>query len=303
MGLPLAGLLTGPLLACLALVLVNPGPQWVRRWTFLHSVPRPALVLWQAGTVSALVATVGAGVVTAWQLGDIGGGHPVLLTLQVLALLFALNVVARLLWGVVSVARQTTARRARHRHSVDLLARVDASAELAEVDAQDVRVLAEAMPMAYCLPGVRGSRLVLTTGTLQQLGRPELAAVLAHERAHLRARHDVLLDWFASVHRAFPHVVRSDVALDEGRLLVEMLADDAARREVGSVPVARALVRMAGSPVPQAALGAADVGTLERVQRLGASEGSTWLSVCVYALAVGLVALPVAIMVGMLVLL
>ncbi|MVA74574.1 M48 family metalloprotease [Auraticoccus sp. F435] len=294
-------MLTGPLLACLALVLVNPGPQWVRTWTFLHSVPRPALVLWQAGTVSALVATVGAGVVTAWQLGHLGDGHPVLAALQVLALLFALNVVVRLVWGVVSVARQTASRRARHRRAVDLLAEVDsAGGALTGLDASGVRVLAEAMPMAYCLPGMRQSRLVVSTGTLEQLDRTELAAVLAHERAHLRARHDVVLDWFASVHRAFPLVVRSDVALDEGRLLVEMLADDAATRRVGSVPVARALVRMAGSHVPVAALGAGDVGTVERVRRLAGSRGGSLLSAAVYALAAGLVALPVAIMVVLL---
>lgn len=292
---PLVGVLAGPLLAGLALVLVAPGPQWVRRWTFLHDVPRPATVLWQAGTVSALVAAVGAGVVTAWQLSVLGGGHPLLTALMVLALLFSLNVVVRLLWGVVVVSRQTAQRRARHRRSVDLLATVAPAGALEPgVDASGVRVLAEAMPMAYCLPGVRGSRLVVSTGTLEQLERSELAAVLAHERAHLRARHDVVLDWFASVHRAFPLLVRSDVALDECRLLVEMLADDAARREVGSVPVARALVRMAGSPVPRAALGAGEVATLERVRRLSDPRERPVLAAAVYALAAGLVALPVA---------
>lgn len=272
-----------PLLAVLALVLVKPGPSWVRRWRFLYEVPRAATVLWQAGTVSALIAALGAGSITAWQLWDSGADHPVLAIAMVLALLFVLNVVARLAWAIVVVTRQTSARRARHRRSVDLLA---------DVDEAGVHVLAEAMPMAYCLPGVGRSRLVLSTGTLEQLDRSELAAVLAHERAHLRARHDVVLDWFASVHRAFPLVVRSDVALDETRLLVEMLADDAARREVGSVPVARALVAMAGSPVPADALGAADLGALQRIQRLGRQPHRRWLSTAVYLLAAALVLLP-----------
>ncbi|RCK70311.1 M56 family peptidase [Desertihabitans brevis] len=293
-----SGWLVAPVLAGLALVLVKPGPSWVRRWRFLHLVPRPATVLWQAGTLSALIATVGAGGVAAWQLWHLGEGHPVVAVLMVAAAAFALNVVVRLVWGVVVVTRQSTTRRIRHRRSVDLLARVDAAAPTVRGIAADrVRVLAEAMPMAYCLPGVRQSRLVVSTGTLEQLHGDELEAVLAHERAHLRARHDVVLDWFASVHRAFPHVVRSDVALDEGRLLVEMLADDAARREVGSVPVARALVRMAGSPVPTEALGAAGPGLVERVRRLSDDREHRALSVAVYALAAVLVASPVGILV------
>ena len=47
-------------------------------------------------------------------------------------------------------------------------------------------------PMAYCLAG-RQPTVVLTTGTLSVLDPGQLAAVLAHERAHLASRHHLLM--------------------------------------------------------------------------------------------------------------
>lgn len=280
-------MLAGPLLAVFALVLVSPGPLWVRRWRFLHRVPRAALVLWQAGTVAALVASVGAGVTIGVALWEQGLEHPAWTVLLGLVLLFSANVVARLAWSVVVIARQTARRRRRHRDAVDLLARVE--------EGSGIRVLAEAMPIAYCLPGLRRSRVVLSEGTLATLAPAEVDAVLAHERAHLRARHDVVLDFFAALHHAFPLAVRSEVALQEGRLLVEMLADDAARRRAGRVPLARALVHLAGAPSPEAAIAASGPGLAARLDRLEEDLTATprALAVATYLLAAGLVLVPV----------
>ncbi|NYI71121.1 Zn-dependent protease with chaperone function [Naumannella cuiyingiana] len=280
-------ILVGPLLAVLALILVLPGPAWVRHWAFLDRVPRAAIVLWQAGTVAALVAAVGAGVRVGLDLWQHRPAERVWVAAMALAALFAGSVVVRLVWSVVAVARETGHRRARHRAAVDIVAR--ASRE------RGLRVLAEAAPMAYCLPGLRDARVVLSQGTLDTLAPDEVAAVLAHERAHLRARHDVVLDFFTALHRAFPHAVRSDIALTECRELVEMLADDAARRRVGPESLARALVSMAGSPVPRHALGAGGQ-VLRRVRRLRHDHAHPVLAAGVYALAAGLVALPAVIL-------
>ncbi|TDD13757.1 hypothetical protein E1294_39770 [Nonomuraea diastatica] len=40
----------------------------------------------------------------------------------------------------------------------------------------------------YCVPG-RHSQMVITTGAMRSLGPEQVAAVLAHEQAHLRGRH------------------------------------------------------------------------------------------------------------------
>ena len=71
---------------------------------------------------------------------------------------------------------------------------------------------------------------------------------------------------------AFPRWVRSDVALEQARTLVELLADDDARRRNGPRPLARALVALAGAPAPEAALAAAKSATVLRVQRLADPE-------------------------------
>jgi len=150
--------------------------------------------------------------------------------------------------------------------------------------------------VAYCVPAVRQSRVVLSDGALRALAPDEVAAVLAHEEAHLRARHDLVLDTFTALHRAFPIAVRSNVPLDEARLLVELLADDAARRRTGAVPLARALVAMAAAPVPRFAMGVS-YGTVVRVSRLAEDvRPHRLLSAGIYLLALGLVALPVVIL-------
>ncbi|GAA1429299.1 M56 family metallopeptidase [Microlunatus lacustris] len=284
-------------LGVLGLVLAGPGPLWVERWRFLHRVPRAAVVLWQAGAVAALVSVVGAGLAVAVPVAARGWGEldalPLLeLLLSALLAVFTAVVVLRLGWSLVAVARDTAARRRRHRAAVDLLGRVEESYSL-----PGLRVLAEQLPVAYCLPGLRGSRVVLSSGTLTALGTEEVRAVVAHESAHVRARHDLVLDTFTALHRAFPIAVRSEIPAQQCRLLVEMLADDAARRLTGAVPLARALVTLAGAPTPAGTLGAGGSGTAERIARLAEpARPHRLLSTAVYLLACGLVVFPVLIM-------
>jgi Zn-dependent protease with chaperone function len=192
----------------------------------------------------------------------------------------------RLLWAAGRVAVGTRARRKRHRDLVDVLATPDGLIP-------GLRVLAEETPLAYCLPALRGSRVVVSVGALDRLDDSELRAVLAHEQAHLRARHDLVLEAFTSLHMAFPRWVRSDVALDQARTLVELLADDDARRRTGALPLARALVALAGSPAPEAALAAAQSSTVLRVQRLADPEpNARLLSAVTYTGAVLLLVAP-----------
>ena len=158
-------------------------------------------------------------------------------------------------------------------------------------DLDGVRVLPSAEPLAYCLPGMR-SRVVLSRGTLDALADRELAAILRHERAHLRARHDLVLEAFVAVHAAFPRVARSGNALSAVRLLVELLADDAAVRATGATPLARALVTCAAGPTPAGALAAGGPTTVIRVRRLSGPPNSLLLSVAAYASAAAILVLP-----------
>lgn len=288
-------LLVAGLLAVGAAVLVGPGPLWVARWTFLRRVPRAAVVLWQAGAVAALACVFG-GAAIVWRRASAAGWDLPWWdgVLTGLVVVFAVVVAARLGWALVRVVASTGARRRRHRDLVDLLAAGTAADGELAVQAPGLRVLAETRPLAYCLPGLRESRVVLSVGTLARLSAAEVAAVLAHERAHLRARHDVVLATFDAVHQAFPHAVRSEMPAEQSRLLVEMLADDAAVRTVGRVPLGRAMVALAGSTVPEAGLGAGPRSTRVRLERLSVPDDgrAALLAAGVYALAAGLVAAP-----------
>ena len=124
---------------------------------------------------------------------------------------------------------------------------------------------------AYCLPGLFSRIVVLSVGTVELLGRGELAAVLAHERAHLRERHDLVLLPFSALRRAFPRSAMCVEAQRSVALLVEMLADDHALRGRPARELVSALVRFgtAGTcPAPAGALAAGEGDMTARVARL-----------------------------------
>jgi beta-lactamase regulating signal transducer with metallopeptidase domain len=153
---------------------------------------------------------------------------------------------------------------------------------------------------AYCVPGLR-SQIVISAGTLKVLDQAELAAVLAHERAHVRARHDLVLLPFCALARAFPRARLVRRARATVALLVEMLADDQALRQRPARELATALLRVGVSgagQTPWGALAAADDEVVARVTRLLTPQAR--LSVPAQALicsaAAVLVAVPVTLL-------
>jgi Zn-dependent protease with chaperone function len=248
------------LLGLIGLALAGPVPALLGRSGWLLPVPRAGVVLWQALALAASLAVLGAGLsVALWLRLDGDGALRTVAAVVVLCL--TLVVLGRLVWSTCRVAVDTRARRRRHRHLVDLLGSRSG-------ERPDLRILKQEAPMAYCLPALGNHRLVLSEGALACLGGPEVAAVLAHEQAHVRARHDLVLEGFSVLHHAFPRGVRSEVPLHQAQVMVEMLADDAARARVGAAPLARALVSLAGQRIPTSGLGAADRCVVVRLERL-----------------------------------
>lgn len=279
--------MTPILLGVIGLLLAHPIPAALGRMRWPYRVPRAAIVLWQAMALAAVLAVLGAGLSTALWLvrppdGELVwwrvGAHFLVLALTIL-------VVARLGWSTWAVARETRRRRRRHRERVDLLTRADTAAPGA-------RILLESTPIAYCVPAHRNSRVVLSSGTLDELDESELAAVLAHERAHVRYRHDLVLEAFIALRHAFPRIPRGDAPLRQSRVMIELLADDRARSEYGTLPLARALVKLADQPTPAGALGAGSAAAL-RLERLSARPRRHLAeATCAYALAVGVLVGP-----------
>ena len=273
--------MTTLLLSVLAVLFAWPVPTLLARLTRLRRVPRAAVVLWQAVALAAVLSALGAGLslVTGSALNP--GAGPVPHVAAAVALLLTGTVLARLLLAGHRVGTRIRGLRRRHRALVDLLSADDAG----------VRVLDHPTPMAYCLPG-HHSRVVVSAGARAVLAPAELAAVLAHERAHLRARHDLVLEAFTVLHEAFPRVVTGEAALREVRLLVEVLADRSARRRTGARPLVRALVALADGRAPDAALGAAGAGLVQRVELVRDATDHRALASAVYAAAAAVVGLP-----------
>lgn len=287
----------------LALLLAGPVPALLSRSTWPYRAPRAALVLWQAVAIAAVLSAFSSGLAIASQLLVPGSdGRPTtaptaeidalglpLWILYVVVFALTLLIGAKLIFSIIQVAVRTRRRRARHRVLVDLL---DDCAMPASVErTPDLRVLDVDEPIAYCLPGLR-QRVVLSQGTLQNLDHAEVKAILTHERSHLRARHDLVLEAFTAVNHAFPRFVRSKSALGSVQLLVELLADDSAVRATGPTPLARALVACAGSTAPRGAMAAGGPSTLIRVQRLSADDADPRIAVFAYLGAVAILVVP-----------
>ncbi|SCL27338.1 Peptidase family M48 [Micromonospora nigra] len=279
--------------------------QVLSRSTWPWRSPRVAILCWQAvglavglsamglpmalglttydrATGSALLAladdlahgTLPVGVGAA-QLGLVGVGFGIGVVL--------LTTTVRSIHGTVRVQR-------RHRDLLALVARRDPTVPGA-------LVLDHPSAAAYCLPGVK-PRVVVSAGALSLLDRAELAAVLAHERAHARERHDLVLLPFTALCRALPWFRWVRQAHERVALLVEMRADDKARQTHADAPLAGALRRFAAAGThvtPAGALGMGDRDLDVRVQRLlVADRPPRLLGAAALTVATALVALPIS---------
>jgi Zn-dependent protease with chaperone function len=283
------GLADAALLAVVAIGSV-PGAAALRQASWPRRSPAAAILLWQALGLAGGLAAVGAlvglglpggpGVVrsvlhlgTAFRVGGVfrvpvpvgvAGALPaVLMAFRLACLAAGLALLALLCWVLVAASVAAVQARRRQRALLTLLAHGDPKVPGA-------LVVDHPTAAAYCLPGLR-SKIVVSVGALELLGRGELAAVLAHERAHLRERHDLVLLPFTALRRAFP---RSATCADADRavaLLVEMLADDHALRALPARELVSALVRFgtAGAcATPNGALAVAEGEVAARVARL-----------------------------------
>ena len=221
--------------------------RWPRR------SPRAAILLWQALGLGGGLAAVGAlielgvppgatSVVNGiTQVAAAGGrlfpvGQPALpILLRLVSLIMGLALLARLCSVLVASSAVVIRARRRQRALLALLGRGDPKAPGA-------LVVDHPAAAAYCLPGLR-SRIVVSVGALDLLRPAELAAVLAHERAHLRERHDLVVLPFTALRRAFGWSQVCADAHNSVALLIEMLADDRALRARPARALAGALAR------------------------------------------------------------
>jgi Zn-dependent protease with chaperone function len=274
----LAAVAMGSVLAASALVHAS----WPRR------SPAAGILLWQALGLAAGLAAVGTllglglpggslgvarSVLHPGRLFGFGGVSPfgavgamptILVAFRLTCLVAGLALFASLCWVLIAASAAAVQARRRQRALLALLAHGDPKVPGA-------LVVDYPSAAAYCLPGLWSPIVVVSVGTLELLGRGELAAVLAHEHAHLRERHDLVLLPFTALRRGFPRSATCAEAYHAVALLVEMLADDRSLRGRPARELVSALVRFgtAGAcPAPAGALAAGQGEVAARVARL-----------------------------------
>ncbi len=136
---------------------------------------------------------------------------------------------------------------------------------VAGTDADHIHLVDSDRPLAYAQPGQRGG-IVITTAIFDVLSPAERRAVLAHEQAHLRHRHDRYLALAATIDT---HLTRPLTRCL--RAALERWADEDAATSTGDrTTVATAIARaaLAASPDPAPALAATGGDVPTRVTAL-----------------------------------
>ncbi|BDY30545.1 M56 family metallopeptidase [Mycolicibacterium mageritense] len=167
---------------------------------------------------------------------------------------------AVVLWRLVKSVQRLWSRSREHAHAAHVLGTPTARPGVVTLPADHAA--------AYCVAG-RPDAIVVTTGALAALDEPELAAVLAHEQAHLAGRHPQLMMALRALALAMPRLPLFTAAVGAVGRLVEMCADDSAARRHGRETLLCGLVSLADSRSSRPpALGAADTEVLARASRL-----------------------------------
>lgn len=266
-------------LAVTSVLLAAPVSALLARAGWTRRAPRASLILWQAVCLAAGLCLIGAGVMLALEplghniltasgtwLGRLRAGRPLAgMTGHGIITGTLSGAAALILFGVLmrSVLLAVQRRRA-HRLLLDLLTgdrpggdrpagdrtagcadpvTVGARREIGDLLA-DVRILDHSTAVAYTLPGWH-SRVVLSAGLLDLLARAELIAVIDHERAHVRSRHDLMVLPFQAWGTAVGRLPGVRSAAESVAELTEMLADDWAARRSSPAILAKALATVA----------------------------------------------------------
>jgi len=236
-------------LAVLAFALAWPVPLVLSHAAWPARAPATALLLWQAIALAGGLSMIGSlltfGLIpfgdnlvdsavalagSLWSGATASSVDLIYLVGLCGAFLLGTHLVLNLILTITLTQRQ----RARHRQLVQLLS--------SPVPNQpNTRMIEHAVPVAYCLPGTTHSVTVFSAGLVQLLDATELSAVIEHEKAHLLQRHYIVLMAFDAWRSSLPWFPIATRAQRQVGLLVEMLADDYARKLVNDRTLATAI--------------------------------------------------------------
>ncbi len=284
------------LLGYSALVCVA-GPPILTRLTGHGSVPALGVATWLVTVVTVLGAWAGASVALAaqvahtWDLptahlfgecvvamhATADGGHGPFAQLAALVSALALfGFVAMRGARVVRTLVHARTSSARHARSAAIIGRRLTDAE--QIGDTATVVIDAPQKAAYCVAGRPGA-VVVTSAAVAALDGPQLAAVLAHEDAHLTGHHHLIRASTRALAAALPFLPLFPAADDRITQLLEMCADDRAAGRHSRTAILTALLALADPAgdgtsagrtggVPDPALGTSTVAVGARVGRL-----------------------------------
>ena len=274
-----------PALLVLGLLLATVGSRLLARARWVEREPVLALGAWQCLVIAVLLCCGLSMLLTgavAWpeagRLLFLGAPHGVEAAYRLpLARPWAVAGTLLLGYGAVRSGQALgtevrSARALRRRRQRELTARAP---ELPpglgprQLSRERLVVLESDRPQAWSLPGP-DARLVVTTGALSRLSDRELAAALAHERGHVRARHHWLMQCAEALNTGFPGARVFELFRSQVGRLVELAADDSAARRHGRLATAIALVELNADHSPSCPAPLAEVP--RRVDRLLTGE-------------------------------
>jgi hypothetical protein len=262
-------------------------PPLLRRLTRAGITPHMGVAVWLTAVGAALLAWAGALIlIGAAAIEGLTDSSAVTLCLELFGfsehtpLPGRLGAMALIVSGLAisvvvigRVGRSVVGLRSRsheHAHAARMIGR--------RTDRPDVVVVDAARPAAYCVVG-RPNAIVVTSAAVTTLDRPQLAAVLAHEAAHIAGRHHQLLMVLRALAATLPRLPLFRGAATAVAELLEMCADDVAARRHGIRPLLGGLLTLAGPHrAPADGLAAAGTAVAARATRLAAPAhaGAQW---------------------------
>ncbi|BBY31515.1 M56 family metallopeptidase [Mycolicibacterium sediminis] len=254
------------------------GPRFFLRITADGGAPRLAITAW----LTAIVTVLGCAIAGIALLLIEAAGHwdsPDALLASCLQRLQAIltghagwpaRIVATVAVGIAAgsvFAVCLRVGRALRRMRAHTFEHADAVRLVGRAEGSDVVIIDASEPAAYCVAG-RPPAIVVTTAAMKALDETQLAAVVAHERAHLNGHHAYVVAAVRGLATALPHITLFASAAAQISSLLEMCADDAAARRHGRQPLLAGLLALSGASAPAHGLAAAGVAVLVRAERL-----------------------------------
>lgn len=260
----------------------------LRKASWTDRAPRLAAGAWQVVTLSAILTVAFGGLALTMSTAPVSSNLAAWFAACALAirdqyatpggavvgtagLVAAVVVLTRWLYCVLTELASSRRTRERHHAVLAMIGRAD--------PAYGLTLLEHDCPVVYCVAG-RPHRIVVTSGASNALDPEQLVAVLAHERAHLRGRHHLVVAVATATARAFPwpHVFRDGQR--EVTRLVELIADDHAVRTSDRLTLAEAMLTLADGRPPTGALAVGGSASGDRIRRLidGHRPLRTWAS-------------------------